>query len=94
MVLAVTLAVFALLSAVALREVGYWGIIAPHFRSVGAAQVLVDLCIALAIVMSWIWRDARAAGRNPWPWLAATVVTGSFGPLVYLLVRGRRDRTS
>jgi hypothetical protein len=91
--LALTLAAFSLLSLFALRDVGYWGIIAPLFRSVGAAQVLADLCIALSIVMVWIWRDARSTGRNPWPWLAATLVTGSFGPLIYLLTRARRPAT-
>jgi hypothetical protein len=38
-------------------------------------------------VLAWLWRDARANGRNPWPWMIATLLLGSFGPLVYLLVR-------
>lgn len=63
------------------------GIVAPPFQGLAAAQVFVDLVIALVLAMIWMWRDARAAGRNPWPWIVATLVTGSFGPLVYLLVR-------
>jgi len=81
------LALFAVLSGVALWYHGYWGIIAPTFRSFAAAQVFADLVIALALVMVWMWRDARAQGRNPWPWILATLVVGSFGPLVYLLSR-------
>ncbi len=86
----VTLFLFGVLSAAALWQHGYWGIIAPHFQSLGAAQVFADLVIALVLVMTWMWRDAKAAGRNPWPWIVATLAVGSFGPLVYLLVRRPR----
>lgn len=86
----VTLVLFGALSAVALWQHGYWGIIEPHFRSFGAAQVFADLVIALTLVMVWMWHDAKKAGRNPWPWIVATLALGSFGPLVYLLVRGGR----
>ena len=79
-----TLILFGLLSAAALRAHGYWGIIEPHFRSFGAAQVFADLVIALTLVMTWIWRDARSRGRSPVPWIAATLALGSFGPLLYL----------
>ncbi|WP_026072335.1 DUF2834 domain-containing protein [Nodosilinea nodulosa] len=83
----VILLLFGALSAVALWQHGYWGILAPHFQSFGAGQVFADLVIALSLVMVWMWRDARATGRNPWPWIVATLATGSFGPLFYLLTR-------
>lgn len=85
--LILTLLLFGALSAVALWQHGYWGIIAPHFQSFGGGQVLADLVIALTLVMVWMWHDARAAGRNPWPWIAATLVVGSLSPLLYLLIR-------
>lgn len=78
---------FGVLSAAALWHHGYWGILAPHFKSFGEGQVLADLVIALTLAMVWMWRDAKALGRNPWPWIVATLATGSFGPLVYLLTR-------
>lgn len=78
---------FSILSAVALWQVGYWGILAPHFKSFGAGQVLADLVIALTLVMTWMRRDAKATGRTFWPWLVATLFLGSFGPLFYLLTR-------
>jgi hypothetical protein len=78
---------FSVLSAAALWYHGYWGILAPHFKSLGEGQVLADLVIALTLAMVWMWRDAKARGRNPWPWIVATLTTGSFGPLVYLLTR-------
>jgi hypothetical protein len=86
-VLAVVTIVFGILTALALRDHGIWGIIAPHFTSFGLAQVFIDLVIALSLAMVWLWRDARTTGRNPWLWLVITLCTGSFGPLVYLLTR-------
>ena len=85
--LVVTLVLFGALSAVALWQVGYWGLVAPHFKSFGASQVLADLVIALTLAMVWMWHDAKATGRTVWPWIIATLVLGSFGPLVYLLTR-------
>ena len=85
----IVLALFGALTAAALWQHGYWGIIEPHFKTFGAGQVFADLVIALTLVMMWIWRDARSCGRNPWPWLVATVLLGSFGPLVYLLTRSK-----
>jgi hypothetical protein len=82
----VTLA-FGLLTGLALWHHGYWGLFAPALNSLAAAQVLIDLCIALALFVAWMWRDAKTLGRNPWPWLALTLAAGSFGPLLYLLTR-------
>lgn len=88
------LVLFGALSAMALWHHGYWGIVEPHFRSWGAGQVFADLVIALTLVMVWLWRDARKTGRNPWPWLAATLLLGSFSPLVYLLMRRPQVRAA
>jgi uncharacterized membrane protein len=83
----ITLVLFAVLSAAALWQHGYFGIFALHFRSYGGAQVLADLVIALMLVLVWMWHDAKANGRNIWPWIAVTLAFGSFGPLLYLLTR-------
>lgn len=48
-------------------------------------QVFFDLAIALLLVLGWIYKDARARGRNPWIWVVATVMTGSVAPLLYLI---------
>jgi hypothetical protein len=86
-VLIAILTPFLGLTAVALWQHGYWGIFQPHFESTAGAQVLVDLGIALTLFLAWMWKDAKATGRNPWPWLGLTLTTGSIGPLVYLLTR-------
>jgi hypothetical protein len=85
--LIITLVLFSVLSAIAVWHHGYWGIIAPHFQSFGGAQVFTDLVIALTLAMVWMWHDAKAMGRNAWPWIALTLLAGSFGPLIYLLTR-------
>lgn len=78
---------FGALTAAALWQHGYLGVLLANVRSLATGQVLADLVIALTLVLVWLWRDARGSGRNPWPWLAATLVFGSFGPLCYLLTR-------
>ncbi len=94
LILIITLIAFLILTALALWHHGYWGILEPHFQSFGAAQVLVDLVIALTLFLIWMWRDARAAGRNPWPWLVLTLLTGSIGPMFYLLVSKTETKIS
>ena len=83
----ITLFLFAALTATGLWQAGITGIVAPHFQSFAGGQVFADLVIALSLVIIWIWHDATACGRNPWPWIVATLALGSFGPLLYLLTR-------
>jgi hypothetical protein len=89
-ILITVLAAFSALSAVAMWQHGYWGILEPHFKTFGAAQVLADLVIALGMFLVWMVNDAKAQGRNPWPWLIFTLIAGSFGPLLYLLTQKKR----
>jgi hypothetical protein len=78
---------FAALSAWAALAVGYLGIFAAGFANPGALQILVDLVILCALAIVWLVGDARRRGLNPWPWVAITLLAGSFGPLLYLLRR-------
>jgi hypothetical protein len=86
------LAAFGALTAAALWQHGYLGIFLVPLQTLAGAQVLADLVIALGLVLAWLVQDARAQGRNPWPWVAATLALGSFGPLMYLLVRRPASR--
>lgn len=81
---------FSVLSAYALAEVGYWGIIEYHLPSPAGWQVFTDLVIALVLFSGWMISDARRNGRNVWPYLVATLFLGSFGPLFYLLLTPTR----
>ena len=88
--LAAIIAAFAVLSTLALQDVGYLGIIRPHFQSWGGAQVFTDLVILAALAIRWMLRDAPARGLPAWPFILITLFLGSFGPLTYLLVRELR----
>ncbi len=90
MLITVTVA-FGVLSAIAVADVGYFGIIEPHFKSWGAAQVFWDLVIVLVLAVIWMVNDARGRGLNPWPYVVLTFAAGSFGPLLYLIVRELRS---
>ncbi|HRG47780.1 MAG TPA: DUF2834 domain-containing protein [Leptospiraceae bacterium] len=87
MVLLVITVLFFLLTALAVWQNGVLGIFEHQFKNFGGIQVWVDLFIALSIFMVWMWRDAKATNRNPWPWIILTLAAGSFGPLFYLLFR-------
>jgi hypothetical protein len=50
--------------------------------------------IALLLLLTFLVPHAREAGRNPWPWVALTLLLGSFGPLSYLLTQPRGERDS
>jgi hypothetical protein len=78
---------FGAFTALALWHHGYLGLFQPALESLAAAQVLIDLVIALVLFLVWMWGDAKRLGRNPWPWAALTLAAGSFGPLLYLLTR-------
>jgi hypothetical protein len=75
---------FALLSAYAVSQVGYWGIFDYHRHSPAGWQVFADLVIALILVLTWMIPNAKENGRNPWPWVLITLTLGSIGPLAYI----------
>jgi hypothetical protein len=83
----ITLILFGTLTILAVWHDGITGVFASIFSSFGSAQIYVDLVIALVLTMVWIWHDAKATGRNAWPWIVATILVGTFSPLLYLLTR-------
>ena len=91
--LALVTAAFSLLTIAAIREHGLIGIFAAALRDLASLQIFVDLVIALMLVLVWIWQDAKRTSRNPWPWIVATLFTGSFAPLAYLLTSRRNAGT-
>lgn len=58
----------------------------------GGLQILAGLVIACGIATGWIFKDAKESGLKAWPFLTITILTGSIGLLLYLLVRDREPR--
>ncbi len=75
---------FAVLTAYAVSQVGYIGIVDYHRHSPAGWQVFTDLVISLVLLLTWLIPEARKAGRAVWPWVLLTLLLGSFGPLLYL----------
>lgn len=90
-ILIVVIAAFAVLSGKALFDHGYIGIFEYHFPSTAGWQVIADLVIVCALAMLWMVKDAKAKGRNPWPFVVITIAAGAFGPLLYLLLGGDKN---
>lgn len=78
---------FSILTRIALWTDGVVGIFSSIVSSWGALQIYVDLVISIAIILVWLYADAKKQGRNPWPWIVAALIVGTFSPLVYLYVR-------
>ena len=92
-ILSVVLVLFSILSVVALQESGYIGLFTYQFQTWSGVQVISDLFISVGLLMVWMWRDAKANGRRAELWIVFTLITGSFGPLLYLLT-ARRNTTN
>lgn len=89
--LAIVMAIpFVILTAYAVMQVGYIGILDYHRHSPAGWQVFTDLVIALVLVLSWMIPEAKSRGDNPWPWVLLTLIAGSIGPLAYLIFRGKQ----
>jgi hypothetical protein len=87
--LGLVLADFTAFSAYALWHYGYVGLFEQAFANLATGQVFVDLCIALSLIVIWMVGDARERGIGVLPYLLATALLGSIGPLLYLIRRER-----
>ena len=85
---------FLALTAYAVSQVGYIGILDYHRHSPAGWQVITDLVIAVLLILCWLVPNARETGRNPWPYVVCSIFLGSIGPLLYLALKpaeaGRR----
>ncbi len=90
----IVLAAFGAFSTWVMLEIGYFGIWQAGIANVGALQVLLDLVIVCGLGCVWTFADARRHGVNPWPFVLITIFAGSFGLLLYLLVRPTASRLS
>ena len=85
--IAFVLADFTALTLYAVYEFGLIGLFEAVFANAATITAFADLVIALSLAMIWMWQDARKRGVSALPYCAATLVAGSVGPLLYLLLR-------
>ncbi len=86
-ILAVVLLGFGAFSAWVMLQVGYMGVWFGALDNPGSQQVLIDLVIVCGLACVWMIKDARERGAQAWPFVVVTLAAGSFGPLLYLLLR-------
>ena len=86
-ILAAAFVSLGVVTALAVAEGGVMGIFSAAVQSWASGQIFLDLVIALGMVLVWLWNDAKSRDQNPWPWVLATLVVGSFAPLLYLWLR-------
>lgn len=93
--LTIVLLVFGAFNLYVVQHEGYLSVF-PPFPRLAMIQMFVDLAVALTLFNVWMVLDWRQQGR-PWygvvPFVVATVLFGSMGPLVYLVWRGPGDRS-
>ena len=85
--LGVTLLVFLEMTFMAVYEHGYMGFFDLALANSATSLLFFDLVICLTLIAVWMVPDARARGRNPWPYLLIALFFGAAGPLIYLIVR-------
>lgn len=73
---------------------GYISIVHAAMASPAAIQITLDLVAALLLVVMWIYKDARNLNSNPWPWIIGTCMLGTSVPLLYLVIRERKQSWS
>lgn len=56
---------------------------AAAFANPWVGQVSIDLCISVAIALTFLWRDAKRNDINPVPFVVASCFLGSIGLMAY-----------
>jgi hypothetical protein len=91
-ILVAVIAGFSVLSAVAIMDAGYIGVLMSSFQNWSGAQIFTDLAIMCVLACIWMVIDARERGLSAWPFIVITLAAGSFGPLLYLVTRELRGK--
>ena len=88
-VLSLVLLAFGAETAFIFYQQGF-GWIPELFATPLSIAIFSDLVIALSLICIWMVTDARERGTTAWGYLVLTLLTGSIGPLLYLIRRESR----
>jgi hypothetical protein len=84
-------AAFSMLTAYAVHNSGgIYEMVVFHLRTPEGLQIFADLLIAMSLLLVFMYRDAKATGRNFWFWAIFSITCGSFGPLLYFITAKKR----
>lgn len=89
--LIIVFAAFTIYTTMVVLDHGYTGFIDLAMTGGWAAQVFIDLVIALTLFALWMLGDAKERGIPGWPYFIAILTTGSVGALAYLVHRTARE---
>jgi hypothetical protein len=73
---------------------GLGGFLEAVLDNSAVTQVTIDLVLSVVIALGFIRIDARRRGLPYWPYLVATIATGSIGLIAYLIHRAWRGRAA
>jgi hypothetical protein len=85
---------FTIYTTIVVLDQGYFGFLELAMTGGWAAQVFIDLCIALVLFALWMVPDARERGISAWPYFLAILTTGSVGALAYLVHRTAKEASN
>ncbi len=88
------LALFVILTVVAVREHSYLGFFDLALANSATTLLSFDLIICLTLIAVWMVSDAKRRGHNVVPYLIIACFFGAAGPLLYLIVREGRPEVS
>ena len=86
--------VFLSLTVFTVAEVGYLGFFEVAASSWVGRLLFTDLVITLSLVSVWMYLDSRERGAPFLPYALVTLFLGAAGPLLYLIRRREKVRTT
>jgi hypothetical protein len=75
-----------------IATVGYVDFFRQALASPVGVQLVLDLVLSLTLALTWMRSDAKTSGVPFAPYLVATLILGSAGPLGYLVHREAKAR--
>ena len=93
-IVGLVLAGFLALTVPAVVVDGLPGTLGAITHNWASLQIYVDLVLAVLVLCIWMYKDATAAGRNPWPWIVTAFIVGMISPLIYILTRSGPSETA